>query len=260
MSSKQNVINKKDAKELSLAFVILLLLLGGGWLGYKFFFGEKGIETNNSIDVSKIQNFGSTPQEALSKYIMLNGTMGNPNEVNGEKLLNKTAQENNFSRRQDAYKKSIEGLVDGSPIIVSNMGKYIKEYSDNLPWATYYTIDSKSLKVSDPSEPYELENTQTTGQQKPYKAVDVYASFISEKTYYRLKAQDASSDGTFVKLINKENFENIKFTLVEVSDKNWRIYDMNDEGKISSRFATWNPQTEENYDVEKDVKVGEIKQ
>lgn len=260
MKDNQEFINKKDLKQLGVALVALLVVIGGGWLTYKFIFGEKSISTDNEVNVKEIKGFGSTPQEALAKFITINGNMGDPNEVNGKKLLNKTAQENNFTRRYDSYKKALEGIADGSPLIISGYEKYIKEYSDNLPWANYYTIDDKSLKLSDPSEEYELSNNNSLSQGKEYKAVDVYASFISTKTYYRLKSQDSSSDGTFVKITNKENFENIKFTLVKVSDENWRIYDMEDEGLISSRFATWNPQTEENYDVQKDVKSGEVKQ
>lgn len=252
---EEKTISKKDLKDLGIAAAGLLAVGIVGFFGYQFVFGDKTPKANDNLKVADIKGFGKTPEEALTKFIYLDGNMGDPDKVNAAKLENGTAKQNNEVRRTDAYKEAAAGLYKGSPMFVTNNDKYVKDYSANLSWAEYFNVDKDSIKVSKPSETKKL----TTNNGKELDSVEVRGTFLSTKTYFRLKAQDASSDGSFVKIKNEQLFENIKFTLVDEGDNNWRIYDMDDDDTIGSRFATWDPQTEDNYDFSKDEVTSTIK-
>lgn len=246
-------MEKKDYKDIGLAIGALLLLSSIVFGVYYFFFAEKE-EVNKVVDITKVEGFGKTPEEALAKFIKLDGNMGDTSEVTSGKLLNGSAASNNAQRRLAAYNEVKSGLVTGSEMLDLNKESYIKDYSATLPWAEYFIIDDDSIKVGNVSEPY-----KTTINDIEYTSVDVYADFQSTKVYYRLKAQDSSSDGTYMKIENSENFTNVKFTLVEVDTDAWRIYSCDDNEEIGSRFATWDTESENNYDVTNDVAKDEIK-
>lgn len=242
-------VNSKNIKDLLIA---LGLLIGMGviiFICWSVFFNKDETKTNNSIDVADITGFGSTPQEALTKFIYTAGTMGDYTEVTIEGLTNKTIFQNNAQRRKDSYTAAIEGVVNGSKLIITNQDTYIDKYYNTVQWPIYYSIDSNSIQLSNESESYELKVTSTG---ETYNAVDIYADFSSTRHLFRLVATDASSDGSYERVDNTENFKGIKFTLVEIADNQWEIYDIDDNGTINSRFSTWNTNSTETYDLTKD--------
>lgn len=249
----------KINKDLIIALVSFLFILLLVFLGYNYFFKESEVPVNEEVNVDNIDGFGSTPQESLTKFILINGTIGDYTDVTAEKLRNKTASQNNNTRRYEAYTLASEGIAVDSDLLSSTKMQDIRDYTETMQWATYYTIDKNSIKTSKPSEPYDLPSILNSN--KIYKAVDVIASFNSTQTYFRLKSTDAESDGSYIQINNAETFDNIRFTLVEVEDNNWKIYSINDEddSNIGPRFSTWDTNKDDLTKVENDTEIREIK-
>lgn len=242
-------------KDIGLAALSLALVVGVGLGAYKFFLSPKEPEATQEVKIEKVEGFGKTPQEAVAKYIYTAGNIGNPDDVNIGKLTNGTARNNNLQRRIDAYDESVDALVSDGPSMGIKKSD-LEKYTGPLQWAEYYVVPKESIKVSENIGEFKDESTDG----KPYEGQIVKASFESEKVYFRLKAQDSSSDGTFVKVSNKQQFDNVEFKVAKVGDNAWKIFSINDNGAIGPRFAHWSPEfSKKAINPENDKPVGELK-
>ncbi len=207
-------------------------------IGYSVLSGN-GPKMEKKVDVSKVKGVGSTPEEVTIKFIYTAGNMGNEEKVTLGQLKNGTAYTNNYSRRYDSYKVSLDSIASGSPLLVDNIDSYMKEYTDTLTTPVYYKVDKESITIGNVGPEKDLNNDSTNG--KTYTTKEVTASFVSEKTSFDLAIKDSSSDGSQVILSSKKRFDNVKFTLVKDSDSKWKIFDYTSKDSISQRFSTWNP-------------------
>ena len=251
---KQNIIYFIEA---SISLIVMVLL--GLWV-YNFVInGARKNPKPEEVKIVKGIGFGNTPQEALSKFIYLNGTMKGNLDVTYGQLRNHTATNTNYSRRYNAYKRASEGLSTESPLLNNTAQTDIKSYTDNLSYPVYYTIPKKSLKVSSPIKYKQKTITSFTGQTKTYTTTKIYASFQSIKTSYQLKSTDASSSGAYEKIENTRTFDKVGFTMVQVSKGQWRVLNSDDITNIGSRFATWDVTTNDKDNLKQNVIRGIIK-
>ena len=246
---------KLNWKQIVSAIGILVVLVGVSYLAYSALFNDKTPKIDEQVNVSKIKGYGKTPQESVAKFITSSGTIGDPNKVTIEALLNKSAIKMNAKYRIDSYNDSLPGLAEKSPIAINDNELFISRYGAQAQVPEFFSV--RDVKVSKPSKEYLLTNEKLANGTA--KAVDVQASFISTYTYFRQKTFDSSSDGTYVRFENNERFDNVKFTLIKLSDTDWRIFSIDENAKIGSRFAVWNTQGNNYIDHSKDMMVSELK-
>lgn len=239
-----------NIKTFGLAVLSLVALCGLGFGAYKLLSDDT--PAPKKIEVVAIEGFGKTPEEAAAAFIMTAGNMGKASDVNFEKLDNRSAVNTNYDRRIDSYRKSTEGLVSGSRLIIENQETYIDEYSMTRPWAEYYEIDPDSIAVSK-ATPIDDISIDRGNESSEYKASTVTASFFSTKYHFQPTSNDVDADGSFVEIYNEQLFEDVEFTLVEVSENSWRIYDFTQEVEIGERFSTWDTQAKSGINHENDT-------
>lgn len=211
--------------------VIIFIVFGGYWL-----FVHKNEVITDTPKVEDIESFGSTPEEAVVKFIDLTGNMGDPNQVNALQLENRSALRDNGQRRLESYNKAKDGLLSGSPLFITAFEKYNSEYSQRLKYPTYYEIKPNSIKIINKSE----EKKQSINGSERV-VVDIFVDFITIKTEFAQSASDVSWDGTYNEVVYEQKFSNVKFEVVRIEDKNWRIYDYDKAFDIGPNFSVWNP-------------------
>lgn len=256
MKDEKKFINKEDIQPIILSILALLVVIGIGFVTYNLLFGEK--DAPKEVNVSKIEGFGKTPEEAVAKFIMTAGNMGNPEDVTFEKLDNKSSRQNNGQRRLDSYEKASEGLVSGSQHLIPNQKDYIAAYAQQLNASEYYTVLADSVEVGKHSYGEEIE-IDNKGKINSYQTAKVKANFISTKASFQLARTDADSDGSYSRINNEEGFKNVEFTVVKVGDSAWRIYEFDQYVEIGERFSTWDTQSEITLDFSKDKEVATFK-
>lgn len=242
------------------ALFSLIITIGLGLFVYNFVIN--GVRKNPQPEEVKMiegTGFGTTPQEALKKFVYLNGNMKDSMTVTYEQLQNHSATNTNLSRRYNAYKRASKGLLSESPLLNVTMKSDIKSYTDNLSYPLYFTVPEKSIKVSEPIQYKQKTITNFQGRTKTYTTTKIYVSFKSIETSYQLQSTDASSNGDFNKIENTRNFTKIGFTMVEVSKNQWRVLNSDDITSIGCRFATWNVTTGDKDNLSQNVIKDTIK-
>ncbi len=247
--------NKESIIQYSVAAGVVLLLIVAVIFGYNLLFNKKEPTANKEVEVSKIRGLGSTPEETLTKFISTTGNMGNQDSVTIDNLTKISAISGNSLRRYKSYTDSIKFLSTSSPLNILNNEKYISEYGQKKRIPEFYAISD--IKVSKGTKGKTIYNSNFADGSAT--GVDLYASFISTKTIFRPKTFDSSSDGTIVKIQNKERFDNIKFTLIRLGKNDWRVFSIDTNAEIGSRFSIWNTQSRDYIDETKDTIVSEMK-
>lgn len=238
--------DKENIKPLLIALGGLVAVVGIAFFGYKMMFTPK--ESNpvqTKVETKSIKGFGATPEEAVTKFISVAGSMGNNTEVNYNNLNNGTAFNNNFQRRWKAVTEVEKGLVDGSPLSRKKESAYLKDYAERLASVDYYSIKDNSITVSKAYDKKQITINSAANGAIKYNSMKVKANFTAEHYSFVLERTDSTSDGSYVENLIPYNFENIVFTVVEVGDNQWRIYNIKDsENYIGEYFATWDTTTE----------------
>lgn len=173
------------------------------------------------------------PKVSAANFIKANGTIGDISKVNKEYFGLKNT-ETNSQRRIEAYKKVRDAIVPNSPIITGKEIENAQIQSSDFP--TFYTIDK--LKVGEPSGITPLTISHDDAGTTEYKSVEVLVDFTSyQDTFYW--PTDVTGDSIITQERAKDDFSNVKITLVQSGDL-WFIYNVEDiEYSLNVRMATW---------------------
>lgn len=245
-----------DWKSGIIALTTLAIIVVLTTTGYNLLFNKGNPKATDKVDLTHIKGYGTTPQESVTKFITSAGTIGDPNKVTVEALRGNTAIKLNAQHRIDSYNEAIPGIYSSSPISISNNELFIKRYGVTSQSPEFFSV--ADIRVSKPTREYTLTNEKLPNGTA--KAVDIYATFTSTYTFFKQKSFDSTWDGTYQRITNVKRYDNLKFTLIKESSKDWRIYSYDDsKNKIGSRFATWNTQGDKYIDHKDDVVQSELK-
>lgn len=225
-----------NRKDLIIKGSISILMLGIIIVVTFFIINYDNTTSKEKIDLSLDLNseiVSTDPKISAANFIKYNGTMGDIQKVD-ENYFGPQNLETNADRRIASLEKVKDAIIPDSPIISGRELENAKNQLMDFP--VFYTIENVS--ASEPSEikPLIIEHDEIGSTQ--YESVDVLIDFTSiQDTFYW--PTDVTGDSIITQERAKDEFKDVKVTLVKSGDS-WFIYDVEDiEYKLNVRMSTW---------------------
>jgi hypothetical protein len=243
-----------------LGFVAFIVMIGLVYLMFGFVNGFGSNNSNKKYSVTNTNTPKTSPKDTVNKFILSAGNIGDITKVSYSNMVDESAKESMKPNRLNALYKAQQYIADDSKYMINYSKSDIENYLNNLINVEYFSIDKDSIFLSNPQKTTKTKITTNNGDSKFYDTVTLNAQFTSKAYTLAKTADDASWDGSYNVKESDQQYNNVKFTLIN-QDSKWKIYNVSDLDNISTRFATWQPASQAtkipNYTIKQKLTKGE---
>ena len=238
--NKENKITKKDIIVGTLSFLVIISFVGLG-----IFIINVGLNKRNKQTAVKNEKVGDTltSRQVVKNFLLATGNMGSIDNESYSNIRNGNALDSSQTNRMQALKKARHYVADTSLYMQEYDKSSISDYASQAVSPMYFSIPKTSILIGQPNKIDNIAVHGTNGKDVSYQAVKLEATFMSNAYLIQKTGFDTSWKGTFNLLRSQETYRNVPFTLIK-ENNSWRIFDIGSDSvnKISTRFATWQPE------------------
>lgn len=249
--------NKNSMKDYILAAISFFAVAGIVFVAYYAItggFSHKDVATKVE---NKKSSSGLTSRQILKKFIVADGNIGDIAKVQYDKVFDGTEKDNMLKNRTTSNATAKKYIAVNSAYMEDASDGDVFDYSDSIVNPEYFTIDPKSVLLTEATPIDEVKVQNKNGTSKLYEAVSIKASFTSTAYQVMKTADDTSWDMSYLVRKSQKRYNNVKFTMIKQLGE-WRVYDFTQKDSISTRFATFQPdvQKQQIIDYKDSVKIG----